>query len=76
MKNITKESVRDDLKLITELFEKYSGAIYEVQEGQPAHYDNQLKLIKLSIGDIRCGLYITREALFELNKISNNLIED
>jgi len=76
MKNITKESLRDDLKLITELFEKYSGAIYEAQEGQPAHYDNQPKLIKLTIGDIRCGLYITREALFKLNEINNNLIED
>ncbi len=76
MKNITKESLKDDLKFIAELFEKYSGAIYEKQEGQLAHYDNQPKLIQLAIEDVRCGLYIAREALFKLNEINDNLIED
>lgn len=76
MKNITKESLQDDLKVISEMFEKYSGAIYESQEGQLGHYDNQTKLVRLTIGDIRCGLFVVRSALIMLNETSDILIED
>lgn len=74
MKNITKETIKEDYALINELFEKYCNAIYESQEGQPAHYDNQSKLVKLTIGDIRTGLYIASNALVKLCNIE--IIED
>lgn len=69
MKNITKKSIKQDLETIQELFLKYKEAIYEKQEGQPAHFDNQSKLCKLCIGDIRCGLNIAKDALTLLSKI-------
>lgn len=69
MKNITKKSIEQDLIIILDMFYKYSEAIYESQEGQPAHFDNQSKLCKLCIGDIRCGLNIAKEALTLLSRI-------
>lgn len=62
--------------IISEMFEKYSGAIYESQCNQKAHYDNQPKLIKLAMEDVRCGLFIVKNALNMLNETSDNLIED
>ena len=53
---------------------KYKEAIYESQEGQPAHFDNQSKLCRLCMGDIRCGLIIARDALNYLSGIK--IIED
>ena len=47
MKNITKKSIEQDLSIILDMFYKYNEAIYESQEGQPAHFDNQSKLCKL-----------------------------
>lgn len=74
MKNITKESIEQDLKIIQDMVFKYKEAIYENQEGQPAHFDNQSKLCRLLIGDIRCGLIIARDALNYLSGIE--IIED
>ena len=74
MKNITKESIEQDLKIIQDMVFKYNEVIYENQEGQPAHFDNQSKLCRLAIGDIRCGLIIARDALICLNGI--DIIED
>lgn len=74
MKNITKESIEEDLKIIQNMVFKYKEAIYESQEGQPAHFDNQSKLCKLCMGDIRCGLIIARDALNYLSGIE--IIED
>lgn len=74
MKNITKESIEQDLKIIRDMVFKYKEAIYENQEGQPAHFDNQSKLCRLLIGDIRCGLTIARDALNYLSGIE--IIED
>jgi hypothetical protein len=74
MKNITKESIEQDLKIIQDMVFKYKEAIYESQEGQPAHFDNQSKLCRLCIGDIRCGLIIARDALNYLSGIE--IIED
>ena len=74
MKNITKESIELDLKIIQDMVYKYKEAIYESQEGQPAHFDNQSKLCRLCMGDIRCGLIIARDALNYLSGIE--IIED
>ncbi len=74
MKNITKESIEQDLKIIQDMVFKYKEAIYESQEGQPAHFDNQSKLCRLCMGDIRCGLIIARDALNYLSGIE--IIED
>ena len=74
MKNITKESIEQDLKVIQNMVFKYKEAIYENQEGQPAHFDNQSKLCRLLIGDIRCGLIVARDALNYLSGIE--IIED
>ena len=76
MKNITKESLKDDLMIISEMFNKYSEAVYEGQCNQKAHYDNQPKLIKLAMEDVRCGLSIVKNALKMLNEVNDNLIED
>lgn len=75
MKNINKTTFETDLNIITNMFEKYSEAIYEKQEGQIDHYDNQPKLIKLAMEDIRCGLNIAISALTMLNNVKDNLIE-
>lgn len=69
MKNITKKSIEQDFKIIQGILSKYNEAIYESQEGQPAHFDNQSKLCKLCIGDIRCGLNIAKDALILLSRI-------
>ena len=69
MKNITKKSIEQDLSIILDMFHKYNEAIYESQEGQPAHFDNQSKLCKLCVGDISCGLHIAKEALTLLSQI-------
>ena len=60
MKNITKESIEQDLKVIQDMVFKYKEAIYESQEGQLAHFDNQSKLCRLCMGDICCGLIIAK----------------
>ena len=74
MKNITKESVKKDYNLIAEMFEKYNGAIFENQEAQKAHYDNQSKLVRLVMGDVRTGLYVALSALATLTNL--DIIED
>ena len=63
MKGITKEVIEQDYKTIKEMLAKYSNAVYENQEGQPAHFDNQPKLCKILICDIRCGLNIVNGAI-------------
>ena len=74
MKNITKESIEQDAMIIQDMVFKYHEAIYENQEGQPAHFDNQSKSCRLLIGDVRCGLTVARDALINLSEIA--IIED
>lgn len=74
MKGITKEIVEQDFKTIQDILWRYKEAIYENQEGQPAHFDNQSKLCRLMMGDIRCGLTIARDALSYMKEIE--IIED
>ena len=75
MKNISKVTFENDLKIIDDMFKKYSDAIYEKQDGQVDHYDNQPKLIKLALEDVRCGLTIVKYALTMLTDVKENLIE-
>lgn len=63
MKGITNKSLAEDKKIIANLIEKYHAAIWESQEGQGAHFDNQHKLVKLAMGDVRTGLNVAYEAL-------------
>ena len=63
MKGITNKSLAEDKEIIGNLLDKYHAAIWERQEGQGAHFDNQHKLVKLVIGDVRAGLNVAYEAL-------------
>lgn len=69
MKNITNKSIEEDLSIINNLFQKYNSAIWEGQEGQSAHYDNQTKLVRLGIRDVNIGLNLVKQALAMLNNI-------
>jgi hypothetical protein len=55
MKNITNQSVKEDINVIINLLCRYKDAIWENQEGQPAHFDNQPKIVKLAMADVRTG---------------------
>lgn len=74
MKNITNQSVKEDIDVIIELLCKYQDAIWENQEGQPAHFDNQHKIVKLAMTGVRTGLYIVLEAMKKLRDVG--VLED
>lgn len=69
MKNITNKSVKEDINVIIELLCRYRDAIWEKQEGQPAHFDNQPKIVKLAMVDVRTGLCIALEAMKKLRDV-------
>ena len=69
MKGITNKSLAEDKEIIGNLLNKYHAAIWENQEGQAAHFDNQNKLVKLAITDVRAGLNVAYEALRMLNEL-------
>lgn len=74
MKNITNKSVKEDINVIRELLYRYQDAIWENQEGQPAHFDNQPKIVKLAMADVRIGLWIALEAMKKLRDVE--VLED
>ena len=74
MKNITNKSIEEDYNLVKDMFHKYSEAIYENQEAQKAHYDNQSKLVRLAMADVRTGVSVALTALKMLNSLG--VIED
>ena len=74
MKNITNQSVKEDINVIIELLCRYRDAIWENQEGQPAHFDNQPTIVKLAMADVRTGLCIAFEAMTKLKEIK--VLED
>lgn len=74
MKNITNKSVKEDINVIIELLCRYRDAIWENQEGQPAHFDNQPKIVKLAMVDVRTGLCIAFEAMKKLRDVK--VLED
>lgn len=68
MKGITNETIANDLHTIEELFHKYGDPIWENQENQKAHFDNQNKLARVAMCDIRNGLFAARQALIMLQE--------
>lgn len=76
MKNINKDTFGKDLSIINEMLLKYNEVVYEKQDGQVGHYDNQLKLVRLCIEDIRVGLNIVRDGLRMLDDVRDCLVED
>lgn len=74
MKNITNKSIKEDFNVTCELLDKYNKAIWENQEGQKAHFDNQPKFVKLAIRDVCTGLCIALEAMKKLREIE--VLED
>lgn len=69
MKNITNQSVKEDINVIIELLCRYRDAIWENQEGQPAHFDNQPEIVRLAMVDVRTGLCIALEAMKNLEML-------
>lgn len=69
MKGITNETIKNDLRTIETLLNKYNNAIWESQEGQKAHYDKQSKFVRIVMCDVRSGLFSSYSALNELSKI-------
>ena len=69
MKNITNQSINEDINVIIKLLCRYRDAIWEKQEGQPAHFDNQPKIVKLAVTDVRTGLCIALEAMKKLRDV-------
>lgn len=74
MVGITRRTLKEDYELLNELYRKYHGAIWEGQEGQPAHFDNQHKMVKIAMSDVRVGLGVAITALNMLNDMG--VIED
>lgn len=69
MKNITNKSIKEDFNVTCELFDRYNSAIWENQEGQAAHFDNQPKFVKLAMRDVCTGLHVALEAMRKLREI-------
>jgi len=60
---VTKSEFQHDFEIIQSMLNKYSNnVIWEGQEGQLEHFDNQLKLAKIIFLDIRAGLFHLQEA--------------
>lgn len=76
MKGITKDGIEKDFNVVKEMLRKYSDAIWEEQTPNPSHFDNQNKLVKICMGDIRCGLVIAKQALEKLADLGIEVIED
>lgn len=74
MKNITNKSIKEDINVVCELLCRYRDAIWEPQEGQKAHFDNQHKVVKLAMTDVRTGLCIALEAMKKLRDVE--VLED
>lgn len=74
MKNITNKSFKEDIGVICNLLDKYNNAIWEPQEGQKAHFDNQHKLVKLAMTDVRTGLCVALQAMKKLRDVE--VLED
>lgn len=69
MIGITNEQIHKDYELIAEMRKRYWEAIWEGQCGQSAHYDNQQKLVRIAMADVRCGLTVAEQALMMLDDV-------
>lgn len=76
MINITKEGIEKDFNVVKEMLKKYSDAIWEGQTSKHSHFDNQNKLVKICMGDVRCGLVIAKQALEKLADPDIEVIEN
>ncbi|MBP5457113.1 MAG: hypothetical protein J6Y37_11490 [Paludibacteraceae bacterium] len=75
MKGITKEQIEKDREALSEMFGRYTNAVWENQEGQKAHYDNQPKLVRLHMEAARHAIFTAKMALDTLNNIKEFIIE-
>ena len=57
------------------MFGRYTNAVWENQEGQKAHYDNQPKLVRLHMEAARHAIFTAKMALDTLNNIKEFIIE-
>ena len=71
MKGITNKGIEEDKNVIIDMLCKYNDAVWEPQEGQPAHYDNQPKFVRLAIRDVQCGLTVALSALRQLSSLGD-----
>lgn len=60
---ISKEEMQKDLMTVFEMQKKYHAAVWEPQEGQVDHFDNQPKIAKVALIDARMALSIAEEAI-------------
>ena len=74
MKNINKDTIQQDKETLAYMISKYNDAVWERQEGQPAHFDNQPKIVQLVMRDVVVGLNVALEAIKKLDEIG--VIED
>ena len=74
MEGITNRRLAQDLESIRGMLKDYSEAIWCRQEGSPADYDHQMKLVRLAMCDVRTGLFLAQEALRKLTEVG--VIED
>lgn len=59
----TREEMQEHLNIIRDMFETYKDVIWAPQERQEEHFDNQPKLAKISLLDVRSGLLLTERSL-------------
>ena len=55
--------MQEHLNIIRDMFETYKDVIWAPQERQEEHFDNQPKLAKISLLDVRSGLLLTERSL-------------
>ena len=78
MKGITRKSRDEDLQTISKLSAKYRNAVYSYNEGESSisNWDNQPRLIKLAVADLRSSLYTAESAIKMLSEVKDSIIED
>ena len=78
MKGITRKSIDEDLQTISKLSAKYRNAVYSYNEGESSisNWDNQPRLIKLAVADLRSSLYTAESAIKMLSEVKDSIIED
>ena len=74
MKHINLKTLVQDGNTITELLRKYNNAVWEPQEGQKAHFDNQPKIVQMCVRDVTVGLTVAIAAVKKL--IEMGVIEE
>lgn len=78
MRGITRKSIDEDLQTISKLLGKYRNAVYSYNEGESSvsNWDNQPRLVKLAVADLRSSLYVAESAIKMLSEVKDAIIED